>query len=90
MNAPLVAASLMPSLAERAIAPAFLEQLQARFGAQCSTAMAVREQHGRDESAMQAPPPVAVVFAQSTEDVAAAVQLAAQYRAPVIPFGVGS
>jgi D-lactate dehydrogenase (cytochrome) len=31
-----------------------------------------------------------VVFAQSTEDVAAAVQLAAQYRAPVIPFGVGS
>jgi D-lactate dehydrogenase (cytochrome) len=90
MNAPLVAASLMPSLAERAIAPAFLEQLQARFGAQCSTAMAVREQHGRDESAMQAPPPLAVVFAQSTEDVAAAVQLAAQYRAPVIPFGVGS
>jgi len=90
MNAPLVAASLLPSLAERAIAPAFLEQLQARFGAQCSTSMAVREQHGRDESAMQAPPPVAVVFAQSTEDVAAAVQLAAQYRAPVIPFGVGS
>ena len=90
MNAPLVAASLMPSLAERPIAPAFLEQLQARFGAQCSTAMVVREQHGRDESAMQAPPPLAVVFAESTEDVAAAVQLAAQYHAPVIPFGVGS
>ena len=90
MNAPLVAASLMPSIAQRAIAPAFLEQLQARFGAQCSTAMVVREQHGRDESAMQAPPPVAVVFAESTEDVAAAVQLAAQYHAPVIPFGVGS
>ena len=90
MNAPLVAASLMPSIAARAIAPAFLEQLQARFGTQCSTAMAVREQHGRDESAMQAPPPVAVVFAQTTEDVAAAVQLAAQYHVPVIPFGVGS
>ena len=90
MNAPLTAVSLMPSVAERAIAPAFLEQLQARFGVQCSTAMAVREQHGRDESAMQAPPPLAVVFAQSTEDVAAAVQLAAQFGAPVIPFGVGS
>jgi len=90
MNAPLVAASLMPSIAHRAIAPAFLEQLQARFGVQCSTAMVVREQHGRDESAMQAPPPVAVVFAESTEDVAAAVHLAAQYHAPVIPFGVGS
>ena len=90
MNAPLVAASLMPSIAQRAIAPAFLEQLQVRFGVQCSTAMVVREQHGRDESAMQAPPPVAVVFAESTDDVAAAVQLAAQYHAPVIPFGVGS
>jgi D-lactate dehydrogenase (cytochrome) len=90
MNAPLVAAALMPSIAQRAIAPAFLDQLQARFGAQCSTAMVVREQHGRDESAMQAPPPVAVVFAESTEDVSAAVQLAAQYHAPVIPFGVGS
>ena len=90
MNAPLVAASLMPAIAQRAIAPAFLDQLQARFGAQCSTAMVVREQHGRDESAMQAPPPVAVVFAESTDDVAAAVQLAAQYHAPVIPFGVGS
>ena len=90
MNAPLVAASLMPSITQRAIAPGFVEQLQARFGAQCSTAMVVREQHGRDESAMQAPPPVAVVFAESTEDVAAAVQLAAQYHAPVIPFGVGS
>ena len=90
MNAPLVAASLMPSIAARTSAPAFLEQLQARFDTQCSTAMAVREQHGRDESAMQAPPPVAVVFAQTTEDVAAAVQLAAQYHVPVIPFGVGS
>ena len=90
MNAPLVAASLMPSIAQRAIAPAFLDQLQTRFGAQCSTAMVVREQHGRDESAMQAPPPVAVVFAESTQDVAAAVQLAAQYHVPVIPFGVGS
>ena len=90
MNAPLVAASLMPSLTERPIAPAFLEQLQARFSAQCSTAMVVREQHGRDESAMQAPPPLAVVFAESTDDVAAAVQLATQFLAPVIPFGVGS
>jgi D-lactate dehydrogenase (cytochrome) len=31
-----------------------------------------------------------VVFAQSTSDVADAVQLAAHYRVPVIPFGVGS
>jgi D-lactate dehydrogenase (cytochrome) len=31
-----------------------------------------------------------VVFAESTKDVADAVSLAAQYKVPVIPFGVGS
>ena len=36
------------------------------------------------------PPPAAVVFAQSTQDVADAVKLAAHYKVPVIPFGVGS
>jgi len=52
--------------------------------------MAVREQHGRDESSFQVPPPAGVVFAESTADVAAAVALANQHRVPVIPFGVGS
>jgi len=70
---------------------AFLEALKARFGAQCSTAMVVREQHGRDESAFTTvPPPAAVVFAESTQDVADAVKLCAEHRVPVIPFGVGS
>jgi len=36
------------------------------------------------------PPPEAVVFAQSTQDVSDAVKLAAQYKVPVIPFGIGS
>ena len=36
------------------------------------------------------PPPAAVVYAESTQDVADAVALAARYKAPVIPFGVGS
>jgi D-lactate dehydrogenase (cytochrome) len=50
----------------------------------------VREQHGRDESPFDVPPPDAVVFAQSNEDVAAVVALAAEHGVPVIPFGVGS
>jgi D-lactate dehydrogenase (cytochrome) len=51
----------------------------------------VREQHGRDESAFtHMPPPAAVVFAESTADVADVVRLAARHRVPVIPFGVGS
>ncbi len=67
-----------------------LEALQSHFGARCSTALAVREQHGRDESPIDAPPPEAVVYCESTDDVAAVVKLADQYAVPVIPFGVGS
>src|SRR5690606_20076870 len=48
------------------------------------------EQHGRDESSFVAPPPAAVVFAESTQDVADAVRLCAAHDTPVIPFGVGT
>jgi D-lactate dehydrogenase (cytochrome) len=89
MNAPTHSSHL--AIAQRPVPEAFLAALQARFGAQCSTALAVREQHGRDESAFTTvPPPAAVVFAESTQDVADAVALCAQHKVPVIPFGVGS
>ena len=90
MNAPANPAHWVPEAAQRAISEALLTALQTRFGAQYSQAMAVREQHGRDESAFSMPPPSAVVFAQSTQDVADAVALAAAHLVPVIPFGVGS
>ena len=91
MNAPTTLAHLTPQISPRDVPEAFLEALKARFGAQCSTAMVVREQHGRDESAFTTvPPPAAVVFAESTQDVADAVKLCAEHRVPVIPFGVGS
>ena len=76
------------------VTPASLEELltalKSHFGKRCSTALAVREQHGRDESIFDVPPPSAVVFAESSQDVATAVQLAAKYLTPVIPFGTGS
>jgi D-lactate dehydrogenase (cytochrome) len=90
MNAPTALSHLVPEVRQRAVPAALLEALKARFGEQCSTAMAVREQHGRDESSFEVPPPAAVVFAESTQDVADAVQLASQHDVPVIPFGVGS
>ena len=89
MNAPLPA-HLLPQLAPRAVPAEMLAALKSKFGERCSTALAVREQHGRDESPIDAPPPEAVVYAESTEDVAAVVKLADQYAVPVIPFGVGS
>jgi D-lactate dehydrogenase (cytochrome) len=90
MNAPQTAADLLPEVHARAVPAVLLEALQTRFGTQFSSALVVREQHGRDESAFSVPPPAAVVFAQNTQDVSDAVKLAAQYKAPVIPFGVGS
>jgi D-lactate dehydrogenase (cytochrome) len=70
---------------------ALVAKLKAHFGERCSTAMAVREQHGRDESAFTTvPPPAVVVFAESTADVVQVVAWAQEDRVPVIPFGVGS
>ena len=48
MNAPTPAAHLAPEVAQRAVPDAFLTALKARFGGNCSTALVVREQHGRD------------------------------------------
>jgi len=91
MNAPAIAQQLQPEIHQRAVPPALIDALKSQFGERCSTAQAVREQHGRDESAYtNVPPPAAVVFAEATADVALAVRLAAEHRVPVIPFGVGS
>ena len=90
MNAPTHASHVLPEVVQRSTPQALIEALKEKFGERCSTALAVREHHGKDESSFSIPPPSAVVFAESTADVAAAVKLAAQYKTPVIPFGVGS
>ncbi len=90
MNAPTAPLHLLPVVNQRTVPPDLIGALQAQFGARCSTALVVREQHGRDESSFDVPPPGAVVFAHSTAEVARVVKLAAQYNVPVIPFGVGT
>jgi D-lactate dehydrogenase (cytochrome) len=89
MNAPLPTAHL-PRLEPRAVPQAVVDALKARFGERCSTALAVREQHGRDESPFDVPPPDAVVYCECTEEVAAVVKLCAEHAVPVIPYGAGS
>ncbi len=87
MNAPN---DLHPRIERRPVPQAMLEALKARFGERCSTSAAVREQHGRGESVYDPAPPDAVLFCESTDEVAFAVTQAAAHRVPVIPFGVGS
>ena len=64
MNAPTALSHLVPDVQQREVPAALLQALKARFGDRCSTALAIREQHGRDESSFQVPPPAAVVFAR--------------------------
>lgn len=85
MNAPMDLGALRKPLPEQMI-----QALRQRFGDRCSTAQAVREHHGRDESPYPEMLPDAVVFAQSTEDVVEVVKLCATHKIPLIPYGAGS
>lgn len=67
-----------------------VDELKALFGDRATTATAVCDHHGRDESPFPATPPDAVVFAQSTEEVSRVLFLANSYGVPVIPYGAGT
>ncbi|HLI12705.1 MAG TPA: FAD-linked oxidase C-terminal domain-containing protein [Alphaproteobacteria bacterium] len=66
------------------------EELKTLLGDRFTTAMAVRQLHGKDESSFRPAPPDGVAFARSTEEVSAIVKICARHRVPVIPFGTGS
>ncbi len=70
--------------------PGLEQALSELLGQNLSTAMAVREQHGRDESFHTPHAPDAVVFVHSTAEVAKVVQLCAKYRTPVVAYGTGT
>lgn len=74
---------------EQSLAAAIAE-LKGLLGERLSTAAAVCEQHGRDESWHKPAPPDAVAFARSTEEVSGILAICHRYRVPVIPFGAGT
>ena len=76
--------------AEAQSSNALLDELRDRVGNRLSTSMAVREHHGHDMSYHPARAPDAVVFAHSTEEVSAVVQICARHSTPIIAFGTGT
>ena len=62
-----------------------VDELRALLPDRVSTAAAVREQHGHDESYHRTAPPDVVVFPESTEEVAQVVGLCAKHRCPHDP-----
>ena len=85
MNAPLPADTPRSPLPE-----GFLDAMAARFGERCSSALAVREHHGRDESPYPPMLPDAVVYALDTQEVAWLAAHCHAHRVPLIAYGAGS
>lgn len=69
----------------------FVEALKAVVGSpHVSTASAVREQHGHDESMHRCQPPDAVVWPQNVDQVSRVASLCYNQGVPIIPFGTGT
>ena len=69
---------------------ATIAALKALVGERLSTAPAVLERHGKDETYHPSFPPDAVVFAHSTAEVAEIVKICGRNRTPIIPYGTGT
>jgi D-lactate dehydrogenase (cytochrome) len=67
-----------------------IEALAAGFGTRLVTSPTVRAQHGHMLTWIVNEPPDAVVFPDSSDEVAEIVRLCAAHQVPVIPFGVGT
>ncbi|MDJ1007343.1 MAG: FAD-linked oxidase C-terminal domain-containing protein [Paracoccaceae bacterium] len=64
--------------------------LAQRFGERFSRGEDIRRQHGHTMTWLANQPPDAVVFAETTEEVAETVRICADHGVPVIPFGTGT
>lgn len=74
----------------RSPSPQFLQELADYFGDQFSISDSVREHHGRDESPFPPMLPDAVVFANTTDDVAWLAKKCNENNVPLIAYGAGS
>lgn len=68
----------------------FKNELAGMLGERISFSAVLREQHSHGEGYAARGVPDAVVFAESTEQVASVVRLCRKHLVPVVPFGAGS
>src|SRR5690348_16129340 len=90
MNKPRELGSGAQEAGRQGIDPTMLAELRALLGERVTTAAAVREHHGKDESYFPYALPDAVVFVESTEEVRDVVNICRRHRVPMIPYGVGT
>jgi D-lactate dehydrogenase (cytochrome) len=85
MTLPVTVGFIDPTARDAAIA-----SLRLLLGGRLSSAVRVREQHGKDASYHPGAAPDAVAFARSTEEVSEIIKVCAQHKVPLIPFGAGT
>jgi D-lactate dehydrogenase (cytochrome) len=66
------------------------DELKALLGDRYTSALGIRDQHGKDESALPNASPQAVVYPESTEEVQHIARICHRHRVPMIPYGVGT
>jgi D-lactate dehydrogenase (cytochrome) len=79
----------MQTFKKNSVAQAVAE-IKEILGDRLSTAQAVREQHGKDQTWAPGAPPDAVAFVKSTNEVQRIVAICSQYETPVIAYGTGT
>ncbi|MBL8893030.1 MAG: FAD-binding protein [Rhizobiales bacterium] len=67
-----------------------IAEIKEVLGDRLSTAQAVCEQHGKDQTWNPGAPPDAVAFVCNTQEVQKIVQICGRYETPVIPYGTGT
>ena len=72
------------------LTPTALAELRGHLGERLSTSDTELQRHGRDESYHPVTPPEAVVYPESTEEVARIARTCHEHGVPMIPFGVGT
>ena len=65
-------------------------EIRELLGDRLSTAPAVREQHGKDQTWNPGAPPDAVAFVRDTPEVQKIVAICGKYGTPIIPYGTGT
>ena len=69
---------------------AALAALKNRFGPRYADGLSLREQHGHTTTWIPNQPPDAVIYPETTEEVAEIVKLCRKSRTPIVPFGAGT
>ena len=67
-----------------------ITEIREILGERLSTAQAVRDQHGKDQTWAAGHPPDAVAFVQNTLEVRKIVMICGKHQTPIIPYGTGT